>query len=271
MTRHPIDALFDRLRTKGHKAFIPFITAGDPNLEATGTLVDAVIEAGADLVEIGIPYSDPIADGAVIQASYTRALRYGIKLEAIFAAVPLWRQKHPQTPLVAMVSYSIVHRRGVAAFMRQAEQAGFTGLILPDLPLEEAVPVVQSAEEHHLKLIQLVTPTTPADRAREIVSLSSGFLYVVSVTGITGERTTLPAELREQLARLRGITSLALCVGFGISKPEHVAMLRDMVDGVIVGSALVRHLEKIAVGNWPQVVQQVTRDASVLRRALGNS
>jgi tryptophan synthase alpha chain len=265
---NPLDALFSRLRSTGRKTFLPFVTAGDPSLEQTGELLDAIITAGADVVEIGFPYSDPIADGAVIQASYTRALQQGIKLEAIFRAVPVWRQKHPNTPLLAMVSYSIVHRRGVPSFLGLAKQAGFAGLIIPDLPLEEATAIVRQATEQDLKLIQLVTPTTPQDRARQIVALSTGFVYVVSVTGITGERTALPTELRQQLGWLRSITDLPLCVGFGISRPEHVAMLRDVADGIIVGSALVRHLEKAVTEPWPKIVQQVSSHVASLRQTL---
>jgi tryptophan synthase alpha chain len=263
---NPIDALFSRLRAAGRKAFLPFLTAGDPHLDGTGQLLDAVIPVGADLVEIGFPYSDPIADGAVIQASYTRALQNGIKLEAIFNAVPTWRRKHPDTPLVAMVSYSLVHRQGLMQFLDRAKQAGFSGFILPDLPLEEAELVARAAQERDVKLIQLVTPTTPQERAKKIVALSTGFVYVVSVTGITGERTALPFELRQQLVWLRSLTDLPLCVGFGISRPEHVAMLRDVADGIIVGSALVRHLEK--AGPWPEMVRRVAEHVASLRQAL---
>lgn len=268
MTANPLDAMFAQLRAEKRQAFMPFLPAGDPHLAATGELLDTVIRAGADLVEIGIPYSDPIADGAVIQACYTRALQKGIKLDAILQAVPQWRSQHPNTPLVAMLSYSIVHRQGVTAFLSKARHAGFAGLILPDLPLEEAEPVASGAAEMGLKLILLVTPTTPPERAKKIVALASGFVYVVSVTGITGERAALPTELRQQLVWLRGLTSLPLCVGFGISRPEHVAMLRDVADGIIVGSALVRHLEKAGTEPWLEIVHRIGSHVSSLRQAM---
>jgi tryptophan synthase alpha chain len=240
-----IDATFERLKLQGKKAFIPFLTAGDPSLAASSGLLDEVIRKGADLVEIGFPYSDPIADGAIIQASYTRALKHGIKIGQIFDMVANWRKANPQnsTPLVAMVSYSLVHRQGVAEFLDQARQAGFSGAIVPDLPVEEADALVTAAQSRDFKLIQLVTPTTPRDRALQIVQQSSGFLYCVSVTGITGTRDDLPAELQTQLKWLREQTPLPLCVGFGVSKPEHARMLRGFADGIIVGSALVRLLE----------------------------
>jgi tryptophan synthase alpha chain len=233
---NPIDGVFQQLRAEKRKAFIPFLTAGDPDLATTGRLVRTLADNGASLVEIGFPYSDPIADGPVIQASYTRALNRGIRLDDILDAAPNWLG----APLVGMVSYSIVHRRGAATFVDQAKVAGFSGAIVPDLPLEEADSLGQIAAERDFKLIRLVTPTTPPARAAEIARLSTGFLYCVSITGITGEQTQLPTRLLDQLRSLRQVTDLPLCVGFGISQPEHVHMLRDHCDGVIVGSALVK-------------------------------
>lgn len=239
---NPIDATFQRLRSQGRKAFMPFLTAGDPDLAATKRLVRTLAENGAHLIEVGFPYSDPLADGPVIQASYTRALERGVHVEDIFAA--LCDIATPQTPLVSMVSFSLIHRRGPEKFLDQAQSAGLSGAIVPDLPVEESQALGQLAAARDFKLIQLVTPTTPRDRAREIARHSTGFLYCVSVTGITGEREQLPAELLDQLAWLRRHTDLPLCVGFGVSRPEHVRMVRELADGVIVGTAMVRHLEK---------------------------
>jgi tryptophan synthase alpha chain len=239
---NPIDSLFARLRSQERKAFIPFLTAGDPDLAATTRFARTLAGRGADLLEIGFPYSDPIADGPVIQASYTRVLERGVQIEDIFAAVRKFDLK--ETPLAAMVSYSLIHRRGPEAFLGQAAAAGFSGAIVPDLPFEESEALSRLAAARDFKLIHLVTPTTPRERARDIARRSTGFLYCVSVTGITGERDRLPAELLDQLAWLRRQTDLPLCVGFGISRPEHVRTLREVADGVIVGSAFVRHLEK---------------------------
>jgi len=221
---------------------MPFLTAGDPDLAATARFAHTLAEYGAHLLEIGFPYSDPIADGPVIQASYTRALERGVRVEDIFAAVRTFAVK--ETPLVAMVSYSLIHRRGPQAFLEQAASAGFSGAIVPDLPFEESESLSCLAAARDFKLIHLVTPTTPRDRARAIAGRSTGFLYCVSVVGITGERERVPAELLDQLAWLRQQTEVPLCVGFGISKPEHVRTLREVADGVIVASAFVRHLEK---------------------------
>jgi tryptophan synthase alpha chain len=239
---NPIDQLFQRLRSQGRKAFIPFLTAGDPDLAATARFAGTLAQRGAHLLEIGFPYSDPLADGPVIQASYTRALERGLRVEDIFAAVRQFDVR--ETPLAAMVSYSLIHRRGPEAFLDRAAAAGFSGAIVPDLPFEESEAFSRLAAARDFKLIHLVTPTTPRERARAIARRSTGFLYCVSVTGITGERDRMPAELLDQLAWLRRQTDVPLCVGFGISRPEHVRTLREVADGVIVGSAIVRHLDR---------------------------
>lgn len=237
-----IDTLFQNLRSENRRAFIPFLPAGDPDLAFTQQALLKVAEHGASLIEVGIPYSDPIADGPVIQSSYTRALGQKLKLADIFAAVG---EVAPQIacPLAVMTSYAIIFRKGPETFVAQAKQAGFSGAIVPDLPLDEAEALSELCRGEDFNLIQLVTPTTPRERALRIANASSGFLYFVSVAGITGERRDLPQELAENVAWLRGQTPLPVCVGFGISQPEHVRALRDVADGVIVGSALVRKLE----------------------------
>ena len=244
---NPIDALFDRLRKSNLRAFIPFVTAGDPDLETTGLLLQELAARGASLIELGIPYSDPIADGPVIQASYTRALENGIKLDDVLAAVRRWTHEEGtklagEVPLVSMVSYSIVYRHGPERYVAEAKEAGLAGAIVPDLPAEEADELARLAAEHEFSLIQLVTPTTSPERVERIVSTSSGFVYYVSIVGITGQRDQLPPELAEQLEQLRRQTKLPICVGFGISRPEQVRMLAPVADGVIVGSALVRRV-----------------------------
>jgi tryptophan synthase alpha chain len=269
---NPIDALFQRLRTQQRKAFIPFVTAGDPDLKNTVALIRELPLRGASLIEVGFPYSDPIADGSVIQASYTRALHKGVRIDDVFGTVLSLSAMPPfhggQVPLVAMVSYSLVHHRGPARFVEQAQGAGFSGAIVPDLPAEESTELARIAAGSDFKLIQLVTPTTPRDRALDIIKRSTGFLYCVSVIGITGERSELPAALIDQLRWLRAQTDLPLCVGFGISKPEHVAMLREHVDGIIVGSALVRQLEQIGTRPANEVLREIGDLAQSLSQAL---
>src|SRR5262249_32097678 len=237
-----IDVLFRRLRSLGQKAFMPFLTAGDPNLAGTTRLLLELAESGASLIEVGFPYSDAIADGPVIQASYTRALKQGVRVDDIFATIQCLGTStlfaNQMIPLVAMVSYALIHYRGSEAFVAKAQESGFSGAIVPDLPVEEANELARLAATRDFKLIQLVTPTTPRDRALRIARTSTGFLYYVSVAGITGERDRLPEELSSQLRWLRGQTDLPICVGFGISRPEQVRVLRDVTDGIIVGSAL---------------------------------
>ncbi|MCS7021662.1 MAG: tryptophan synthase subunit alpha [Gemmataceae bacterium] len=236
--------LFSRLRMSRRAAFIPFLTAGDPDLQFTAAALPILGQAGADLIEVGFPFSDPIADGPVIQASYTRALQGQLRLNHIWemlrslTTTPQW-----QTPLVGMVSYSLIYRKGLQRFVVAARQAGIHGLIVPDLPVEEAEELAQVCRDYECKMILLVTPTTPLQRAERIVRICSGFVYVVSVVGITGSRDHLPPTLRPLLHRLRSLTDLPLCVGFGVSKPEHVEELAEVADGIIVGSALVQLLE----------------------------
>lgn len=268
---NPIDALFRDLRAARRAAFMPFVTAGDPDLAFTRELLPIVAEAGADLVEVGFPFSDPIADGPVIQASYTRALEKHLKLTDLFAMLkevtgrPAWKM-----PLVAMASYSLLFKKGPAAFIDTAKAVGLSGAVVPDLPVEEAEELSKLAADRDFKLILLVTPTTSPQRAEKVVKACGGFVYVVSVVGITGARDRLPVGLRELLARLRTMTDLPLCVGFGVSKPEHVRELKDIADGVIVGSALVKQLERARTDRVAAIagVKELVRE---LRSALTNS
>ncbi|MFL5243543.1 MAG: tryptophan synthase subunit alpha [Gemmataceae bacterium] len=269
---NPIDSLFQRLRAAGKKAFIPFLTAGDPDIQTTEVLVRQLTRSGASMVEIGFPYSDPLADGPVVQASYTRALDKGVRVDDILAMVQGLatspEQVAPTVPLVGMLSFTLIHRRGPKAFLDQAQKAGLSGVIVPDLPLEEADVLTKEAKDRDFKLVQLVTPTTPRQRAVKIANLSTGFLYYVAITGITGERDRLPEELTTQLTWLRKQTRTPICVGFGISKPDHVGMLREVVDGIIVGSAFVRHLEGAKTKPLAAILQEMANLAKTLEQAL---
>jgi tryptophan synthase alpha chain len=265
---NPIDSVFARLRAEKRAALIPFIGAGDPDLGATAALIGELARRGAGVIEIGFPYSDPIADGPVIQASYTRALKNGVRVEDIFHTVRGLGALG--VPLVGMVSYAVVHRRGPESFLKQAQEAGFSGAIIPDLPIEEAEGVARLAAARDFKLIHLVTPPTPRERAVQIAKLSTGFLYVVSTTGITGERDRLPPALAGSLAWLRQQTSLPLCVGFGISGPEQARPLRGVADGIIVGSAFVRRIEQAASRPLSEVVAEVGSLAESLLAALNS-
>ncbi len=268
-----IDALFARLRTEKRPALMPFLTAGDPDLETTKALIEALASNGlADMFEIGVPYSDPIADGPVIAASYNRALVKGIHVDRILSCLKDLRHGSDSVdaPFVTMISFAIVHRIGVGKYLDEAKVAGVDGLIVPDLPVEEAEEVAKQASARDIKLIQLITPTTPRERAIAIAKSTTGFIYYVSVAGITGERRALPEDLKDKVAWLRSQTDLPICIGFGISEPEHVRMLAPVADGLIVGSAIVRRVHDSAQTgqNQGQIVNSVADYVKSLRQAL---
>jgi tryptophan synthase alpha chain len=262
-----VDDSFAKLRGEGRKALMPFVTAGDPDLEFTAAVIRELVAHGASLCEVGIPYSDPIADGPVIQASYTRALGQGVKLGAILETLG---KVVPQVaaPLVTMVSYAIVYRQGLEKYADELVERGVAGMIVPDLPVEESAQLAEVCRRRDLSLIQLVTPTTPRDRALRITETSSGFLYYVSVAGITGERTELPPELPERVAWLREQTPLPVCIGFGISEPAHVRLLAPVADGLIVGSAIVRRVAEAAAQGRQQTLAAVGQYLATLAAAL---
>jgi tryptophan synthase alpha chain len=262
-----VDDVLKQLKSDGKRAFVPFVTAGDPDLGFTKKVVKELDRRGATICEIGIPYSDPIADGPVIQASYTRALGKKVKLADIFQMAHELSSEITM-PLVCMVSYAIVYRHGLEKYVEDAKAAGFAGAIVPDLLVEEAETFSAICKRHDFSLIQLVTPTTPRDRAIRIAKSSTGFLYYVSITGITGERTELPPEVVEQVRWLRDQTELPICVGFGISKPEHVRTLLPVADGMIVGSAIVKRMAEVATKDADQVVADVGKFVAELMTEL---
>ena len=262
-----VDQLFAKLRAAKQKAFMPFITAGDPDLEFTAALIQELAARGCHICEVGVPYSDPIADGPVIQASYTRALNKKIKLAGILQTLASVT-KQLAMPCVTMVSYAIIYRHGLARYVADAKAAGVAGAIVPDLLVEEADELSAICRKEDFSLIQLVTPTTPRERAVRIANSSSGFLYYVSVTGITGERTKLPPELLDNVSWLREQTPLPICVGFGISQPEHVKLLAPVADGLIVGSAIVRRIADAGSKPRADVLKEVGDYAATLLAAL---
>ena len=243
MAENRIDRLFADMRARGGRALMPFLTAGDPDLSTTAGLLETAQASGATVCEIGVPFSDPIADGPVIQASMSRALDTGLRVEDVFAMVRGVRDRL-DIGLVAMVSYSIVHRMGLQAFVERSRNAGLDGFIFPDLPLEESGPARRAAAEAGLILSMLIAPTTPIERAERIAAASSGFVYVVSRPGITGATAALPEELPERLRRLRGVTDLPMAVGFGVSSAQQVREVVGVADAAIVGSALVKVIEQ---------------------------
>lgn len=236
----------------GGLGLVPFIPAGFPTLEATAEVLPQLETVGATLIEIGFPFSDPVADGPVIQEAFTYALSRGVKVSDVFDVVRSVRSR-VSIPIVGMLSYSIVFRIGVEKFVATAREAGFDGLIIPDLPPPEAQRVCRLIEAGGLQTSLLVAPTTAPERRSEIARLSTGFVYYLSVSGITGERDQLPADLAESVRSLKALTDRPVCVGFGISKPSHVSMLRGVADGAIVGSAIVRRM-KPHMNGAPRVI-----------------
>lgn len=238
-----LEDAFAQCKSEGRRAVSPFITAGDPDSETTVATLKSIFAAGATCCELGVPYSDPIADGAVIQSSYTRALNAGMNLKKMFGIVSKLRETC-EMPLLAMVSYSLIFRSGIEAFVKRGEASGLAGFVVPDLPLEESDELDAHCRQSGLALVRLVTPTTPPERAREIARRSTGFLYCVSVAGVTGERTALPDGLIDRIKWLRQESDVPILVGFGISSADQAREVAAVADGVIVGSAVVRCLEQ---------------------------
>ena len=263
-----LEAAFAAARAAGRKALAPFVTAGDPDVATSVAVLEAVDRAGATLCELGVPYSDPIADGPVIQASYTRALGAGITLEDVFGIA---RQASARVamPILAMASYSLIFRRGIDRFVADAVAAGLAGFVVPDLPLEESDELDAACRKAGLALVRLVTPTTPPERAEAIARKSTGFLYCVSVAGVTGARTELPPGLLDRITWLRTKTDVPILVGFGISSPEQVRAVAAVADGVIVGSALVRLVAASAEEPRPEMLSGVGRFVAELAAACG--
>lgn len=259
MTTTTSQSIHDRLisrRAKGQIALLPFVPAGYPDMPTFQRVLPALSESGADVIEIGIPFSDPIADGPVIQDAFLQVLNAKTTVAQIMAAVKEVKDQ-VTAPLVAMVSYSIVYRYGLNRFLADAKGAGFSGLLLPDVPPPEAESVVGQVHAAGLESILLVAPSSTPERRKEICRLSSGFVYYLSVAGITGERQSLPADLEKNLADLRKISDSPLCVGFGISRPEHVKQLAGHADGAIVGSAFVRRMQQASSGGADAIIDSV--------------
>jgi tryptophan synthase alpha chain len=240
-----LDDTFARLRERGERALVAYVMAGDPSLTETHRLVVEAERRGADVVELGVPFSDPLADGPVIQRAGTRALAAGTTLPRVLEMVATLRAE-VRLPIVLFTYYNPVLAFGLKSFARTAADAGADGVIVPDLPYEEADPLRAEAEPAGLDMIQLVAPTSTPARVRTIARLSRGFIYVVSLTGVTGERRSLPPGLDAQVRTLRLVTTKPVCIGFGVSTPEHVATVGRLADGVVVGSAIVRTIEQHA-------------------------
>ena len=251
-----IDNKFTQLRASGKKAFIAFLTAGDPDLAATEKLVLAFERAGVDIVEIGVPFSDPLADGPTIQAASYRSLQKGTTLAAILELVKRVRRQS-DIPLALMTYYNPVFNFGEDKFALQARAAGLDGVIIPDLPLEEAAPWRAAAAREGLAAVFFLAPTTGQERMAAVARASTGFIYYVSIAGITGARQAVPSEIVAKIRLAKTLTDKPVCVGFGVSTPLQARAMARIADGVIVGSAIVKEINNNAKAkDMPRRVQR---------------
>lgn len=262
MTR--IEKIFKEIRSKDKIAFMPFLVAGDPDFETSISIAKKIIPF-ADFLEIGFPYSDPLADGPVIQAADNRALRAGMHTDRVFAFIRKLRG-FTDIPITVLVYTNIVYQRGIERFYQDAKAASIDGVLVPDIPVEESAPFVRAAEIAGIEPIFLVAPTTTPGRLKKILRVAKGYLYVVSVLGVTGARDALSSGMSQFLERIKRQTSLPLAVGFGISRKEHIAMLKKSgADGAIVGSALVKMIEQ-NLQNKKRILRQVSAHAHELSK-----
>jgi tryptophan synthase alpha chain len=234
-----IEDTLAQARTDGRCALVAFLTVGYPDVESTLRLVPALVEGGADIIELGVPFSDPIGDGPTVQAAGFHALQQGVTMGTCLEVVRELRSRGVTAPLILMGYYNPVIAHGVERFASDAAEAGADGAIVVDLPPEESGPLRDAFVKHDLRLIYLLSPTSTEERIRQVAEMASGFVYCVSVAGVTGARSELPADLEAFVGRVRAATNLPLAVGFGISQPEHFRAVARLADAAVIGSAII--------------------------------
>jgi len=260
-----ISIKFEELRQKQEGALIAFLTAGDPSPTTTLKLVN-ILTKHADIIELGIPFSDPIADGSTIQRATDRALKRSTTPDTVLSLIKQIRLMS-KVPLVILTYCNILLKLGVATFVKRFATAGVDGLVVPDLPLEEAGELLRATKEHEIDLILLATPATPHERLERICNVSSGFLYLVSLLGVTGARKELSPSARSLIRKVKNISKIPVAVGFGVSKPEHVAsIIKAGADGAIVGSAFINIIEK-NLNNEKRLLQKIDSFGKSLKAA----
>ncbi|MCS7208813.1 MAG: tryptophan synthase subunit alpha [Fimbriimonadales bacterium] len=261
-----LEPVFEQLKARGEIALIAYITAGDPSLKRLPDILRLLHESGVDMVEVGFPFSDPLADGPVIQAAMHRALQNGTTLPRVLETVAQLSPSLP-IPLIAFTYYNPVQRYGLERFARDAVQAGFTACLMTDLPPDEADEWLHHAWQHALQPIFLLTPTSTTARIRLVAERGQGFIYCVSRTGVTGARDQLPPDLPNLVARIREHSNLPIAVGFGVSKPEHVQQIAQFADGAVVGSQLVHYLhECVDSPHWQTAIGEYLRGLKAATR-----
>jgi tryptophan synthase alpha chain len=258
---------FAHLKKEGRAAFVPFITAGDPDMDTSFAILEKLPAAGADVIELGLPFTDPMADGPAVQAASVRALAAGCTTAKVLKLIEKFRKADKTTPIVLMGYYNNVHAYGTARFVKDVAHSGVDGLIIVDLPMEEDEVLRVPAKAQGVDLIRFVTPTTDDARLKRIVADASGYLYYVSVAGVTGTKSVPEEEVRAAITRIRAATDLPCTVGFGIRTPEQAAAIASIADGVVVGSAIVsRVADNIAHGK-----ERVVAEVLELSRSLAGS
>lgn len=262
-----IAACFQALQAQGKKALIPYITAGDPHPSITVPLMHSMVEAGASIIELGVPFSDPMADGPTIQLAHERALAHNTSLTSILAMVKAFRQTNQLTPVVLMGYLNPIEIMGYEAFAQAAQAAGVDGVLTVDLPPEEGKQVLPLFKAHGLDPIFLVAPTTPAHRMRAIAEAASGFIYYVSLKGVTGANTLDTAQVAERLKQMREYTQLPLGVGFGIKDAMTAAAVAQVADAVVVGSALIKQVEATP-DDHPRIIKNISGLLASMRTAV---
>ncbi len=260
-----IDQTFSRLKQDKRKAFIAYITAGDPDLKTTEQLALALEQSGVDILELGVPFSDPLADGPTIQAASQRALAAGTTLPKVLDLVKKIRRTS-NMPLALMMYYNQIHSYGEQKFVKMVADCGVDGLIVPDLPPEEATDLIKYAKAHDVSTVFFMAPTTKPERMTKIARHSTGFIYYVSLTGVTGARQAIPSSVTRKIREAKKITDKPICIGFGISTPEQIRTMKKVADGVIVGSAIINQIVKHA--GQSDLVPKVSKFVRTLSRAL---
>ena len=263
-----ITAKFEELHSRGEGALIAFVTAGDPTMSATPKIAKALEDAGADIIELGLPFSDPIADGPTIQAAAERALKSGMNTDVYFAIIKKVR-KTVKAPLICLTYFNLVLKRGVSRFMKNCKESGIDGVIIPDLPVEEAKEAIEKADDNGVDTIFLAAPTTTEERMKKILDSTRGFVYLVSLLGVTGARKELSRTVEDmiKLARKTAKKNAPLAVGFGISTPEHVReVISARADGAIVGSAIVDVIAK-NIGDEGKMLRDIRNFVARLKDA----
>ncbi len=256
MTR--IDATFARLRAEGKKAFVSYIMGGDPDAETSLAVMQGLPAAGVDIIELGLPFTDPMADGPTIQLAGQRALDKGMTMDAVLGMVRAFRAGDQTTPIVLMGYYNPIYSRGVDRFLSEAKEAGIDGLIIVDLPPEEDDELCIPAQKAGINFIRLATPTTDAKRLPTVLQNTSGFVYYVSITGITGAAAAQATDVAPEVARIKAATDLPVIVGFGINTPDSARAIASVADGCVVGSAIVKD-----IGSGMPVAQVLAKVAAL--------